>query len=208
MSQPMLQPAVQAARYLTLAWPGLPWLWLRGSAAGLVLAAAFAVVLDAAIVTTFLWSELVEVQVTIGLWTAAAAIWIVATISAVAAFPSALASGRDAMVDAMFVAARDAYLARDWLTAESKPRAALELSPTDGEAQLLLATLLRRVGRLDEARGALQKLARSDSGGPWRSAITRELDLLARRSERSSDEVSSADSVSGTAGGTGLVRAA
>lgn len=208
MSQPMLQPAVQAARYLTLAWPGLPWLWLRGSAAGLVLAAAFAVVLDAAIVTTFLWSELVEVQVTIGLWTAAAAIWIVATISAVAAFPSALASGRDAMVDAMFVAARDAYLARDWLTAESKLRAALELSPTDGEAQLLLATLLRRVGRLDEARGALQKLARSDSGGPWRSAITRELDLLARRSERSSDEVSSADSVSGTAGGTGLVRAA
>jgi len=208
MSQPMLQPAVQAARYLTLAWPGLPWLWLRGSAAGLVLAAAFAVVLDAAIVTTFLWSELVEVQVTIGLWTAAAAIWIVATISAVAAFPSALASGRDAMVDAMFVAARDAYLARDWLTAESKLRAALELSPTDGEAQLLLATLLRRVGRLDEARGALQKLARSDSGGPWRSAITRELDFLARRSERSSDEVSSADSVSGTAGGTGLVRAA
>lgn len=208
MPQTTLQPAVQAARYLTLAWPGLPWLWLRGSVAGLVLATAFAVVLDAAIVTTFLWSELVEVQVTIGLWTAAASIWIVATISAVAAFPTALASGRDAMADAMFVAARDAYLARDWLTAESKLRAALELSPTDGEAQLLLATLLRRVGRLDEARGALQKLARSDSGGPWRSAIARELDLLARRSERSSGEASQADSGSGSSGGTGLARAA
>lgn len=208
MPQPTRTPAVQAARYLTLAWPGLPWLWLRGSAAGFVLAAAFAIVLDAAIVTTFLWSELVEVQVSIGLWTAAAAIWIVTTISAVAAFPTALASGRDAMADAMFVAARDAYLARDWLTAESKLRAALELSPTDGEAQLLLATLLRRVDRLDEARDALQKLARSDSGGPWRSAIARELDLLARRSERSSGEVSPADARPASVGGTGLARAA
>ena len=73
---------VHAARYLTLAWPGLPWLWLRGSAAGLVLAIAFAVVLDAAVLTTFIWSEIVELRVAVGLWTAAAAIWIVATVSA------------------------------------------------------------------------------------------------------------------------------
>ena len=33
-------------RYLTLVWPGLPWLWLRGSRTGLVLALAFAVAVD------------------------------------------------------------------------------------------------------------------------------------------------------------------
>jgi len=51
----------------------------------------------------------------------------------------------------------------------------LVVRPTDGEAQLLLGTLLRRVGRLPEARTALEKLARSDAGAPWRSAISREL---------------------------------
>ncbi len=198
---------VHAARYLTLAWPGLPWLWLRGSAAGLVLAVAFAVVLDAAILTTFLWSEIVELRVAVGLWTAAAAIWIVATVSAVSAFPPALPSGRDATVDAMFIAARDAYLSRDWLSAESKLRAALELAPTDGEAQLLLATLLRRVGRLDEAREALGKLSRSDAGAPWRSAIARELDLLGRRTERSSADGSGRSPGAGS-DGTTLARAA
>lgn len=198
---------VHAARYLTLAWPGLPWLWLRGSAAGLVLAIAFAVVIDAAILTTFLWTELVDLQVAVGLWTAAAAIWIVATVSAVSAFPPALPSGRDATVDAMFIAARDAYLSRDWLSAESKLRAALELAPTDGEVQLLLATLLRRVGRLDEAREAIQKLSQSDAGAPWRSAIVRELDLLGRRTERSTADGSGVSAGAGS-GGTTLARAA
>lgn len=198
---------VHAARYLTLAWPGLPWLWLRGSAAAVVLAIAFAVVIDAAILTTFIWTELVDLQVAVGLWTAAAAIWIVATVSAVSAFPPALPTGRDATVDAMFIAARDAYLSRDWLSAESKLRAALELAPTDGEVQLLLATLLRRVGRLDEAREAIQKLSRSDAGAPWRSAIVRELDLLGRRTERSSADGSGVASGAGS-GGTTLARAA
>lgn len=198
---------IHAARYLTLAWPGLPWLWLRGSGAGLVLAIAFAVVFDAALVTTFIWSELVELQVAVALWTATAALWIVATVSAVSSFPPALPMGRDATVDSMFIAARDAYLSRDWLSAESKLRAALELAPTDGEAQLLLATLLRRVGRLDEARHALEKLARSDTGGPWRSAIVRELDLLDRRTERSSDDGFEAAPRAGS-GGTTLARAA
>jgi cytochrome c-type biogenesis protein CcmH/NrfG len=85
--------------------------------------------------------------------------------------------------------ARDAYLARDWLVAEKKLRAALSLAPTDGEAQLLLATLLRRVGREDEARGALEKLSRSDSGVPWRTEIARERVFL--------DHSSRADAASG-----------
>ena len=46
---------MESARYLTLVWPGLPWLWLRGSFAGLVLAIAFAVTVDVAILTTFIW---------------------------------------------------------------------------------------------------------------------------------------------------------
>lgn len=170
---------MRAARYLTLVWPGLPWLWLRGSLMGLVLALAFAVILDAAIVTTWIWCELVELPAAIGIWTAAAAILVVGTVSAVQAFPPPIRLGRDAATDALFVAARDAYLARDWTGAEAGLRTLLVRSPTDGEAQLLLGTLLRRVGRVTEARAALEHLSRADSGAPWRSAIERELARLA-----------------------------
>lgn len=167
-------------RSLTLLWPGLPWAWLRGSWAGLVLAIAFAVCLDMAVVTTWIWTEFVDLRVTVGVWTAAAVIWLVATLSAVSAFPPSLTSRRDAATERLFIDARDAYLARDWLTAETKLQTLLALTPTDGEAQLLFGTLLRRAGRLTEAKTALEKLARSDAGGPWRHAIARELQCLSR----------------------------
>jgi len=165
-------------RSITLLWPGLPWLWLRGSRAGLALALAFALAVDVAVFATWIWTELLDVGLLLALWTAIAAIWLAATASAFAAFPRPVPRGRDAATDALFVRARDAYLNRDWLTAETQLRTLLDLSPTDGEAQLLLATLLRRVGRREEARTALEQLSRSDSGGPWLSDIARELDRV------------------------------
>ena len=166
------------ARYLTLIWPGMPWLWLRGSLAGLVLALAFAVALDVAVFTTWIWSELVDFQLTLALWTATAAVWLIGTASAFTAFPPSIPRERGAAIDELFLTARDAYLARDWLAAETKLRTLLKLSPTDGEAQLLLGTLLRRAGRVDEAAAALEALSRSDAGAPWMVAINRELERI------------------------------
>lgn len=163
------------ARSLTLVWPGLPWLWLRGSLAGLALALAFAVAVDVAVFTTFIWTELVDTRTSLALWTATAAVWLVATASAVTGFPPPLPRGRDAATEAVFVKARDAYLGRDWLTAETRLRALLDMAPLDGEAQLLLGTLLRRVGRLDEAEEAVLKLSRSDAGAAWLAEIAGEL---------------------------------
>lgn len=179
---------MHSLRYLTLVWPGLPWLWLRGSPSGLVLALAFAVSLDVALVVTFIWPGLVELPLTLGLWTAVAAVWMVSAVSATAAFPPPIPKPRAAEVDALFARARDAYLARDWVHTESRLRELLDLSPTDGEAQLLLGTLLRRVGRGREARQALEKLARSDSGAPWRGTIAQELARLATAEEGKPDD--------------------
>jgi hypothetical protein len=170
---------MRVLRPLTLVWPGLPWLWLRGSVAGLVLALAFAVALDMAIIATWVWTEFLELPIVIGLWAGVATVWGIATASAATTFPASLQSGPDAAADALFTAARDAYLARDWLAAETKLQSLLVVRPTDGEAQLLLGTLLRRVGRLREARAALEALSRSDAGAPWRPAIARELGRVA-----------------------------
>jgi hypothetical protein len=183
---------MRVLRPLTLVWPGLPWLWLRGSVSGLVLALAFAVALDMAIMATWVWTEFLELPIVIGLWAGVGAVWVIATASAATTFPAPLQTGPDAAADALFTAARDAYLARDWLAAETKLRSLLVVRPTDGEAQLLLGTLLRRVGRLKEARAALEALSRSDAGAAWRSAIVRELDRLAGAGAAEAD--TSADS--------------
>lgn len=169
---------MHSLRYVTLIWPGLPWLWLRGSLSGLVLAVAFAAAVDMAILSTFIWPRLVELHLTLGLWTAVAVLWLVSFVSAAAAFPPSIAAPRAGEADALFLKARDAYLARDWVQAEARLRDVLSVAPTDGEAQLLHATLLRRTGRPSEARTALEKLARSDSGAPWRREIAAELRRL------------------------------
>ncbi len=187
-------------RRSTLLWPGLPWLWLRGSRAGLLVAVAFAIVLDTALVSTWVWTDLVDLEVAVGLWASAGAIWLLGTISAVSAFPPPLMLAQDAATEEMFVEARDAYLARDWLAAETKLLALLALRPLDGEAQLLLASLLRRVGRTGEAAKALAKLARSDSGLRWQSAIVRERTLLERAATDAKGDDGQTDTAGDTAG--------
>ena len=176
-------------RSLTLIWPGLPWAWLRGSWAGLILATAFAICLNLCIITAWIWTSFIDLEMSFGIWTVTAIIWIVSTVSAVSSFPQPLVSYRDEVTDNLFIDARDAYLAGDWLKAETKIQTILTLSPTDGEAQLLFATLQRRVGRFKEAKKSLEKLARSDSGQPWQHAIQHELSLINRDFHENSDEI-------------------
>ncbi len=176
-------------RSLTLIWPGLPWAWLRGSWAGLILATAFAICLNLCIITAWIWTSFINLEMTFGIWTATAIIWIVSTVSAMSTFPQPLISSRDEVTDQLFVDARDAYLAADWLQAETKLQTILTLSPTDGEAQLLFGTLLRRVGRFVEAKKSLEKLERSDSGKPWEHAIRHELSLIKRDLQENAEEI-------------------
>ena len=187
-------------RSLTLIWPGLPWAWLRGSWAGLILATAFGICLNLCIITAWIWTSFIDLEMTFGIWAATAIIWIVSTVSAVSSFPQPLVSYRDEVTDNLFIDARDAYLAGDWLRAETKLQTILTLSPTDGEAQLLFGTLLRRVGRFEEAKKSLEKLARSDSGQPWQLAIRHELSLIKRDFQENSEEIEQNAGIDSNAG--------
>lgn len=187
-------------RSLTLIWPGLPWAWLRGSWAGLILATAFGICLNLCIITAWIWTSFIDLEMTFGIWAATAIIWIVSTVSAVSSFPQPLVSYRDEVTDNLFIDARDAYLAGDWLRAETKLQTILTLSPTDGEAQLLFGTLLRRVGRFEEAKKSLEKLARSDNGQPWQHAIRHELSLIKRDFQENSEEIEQNAGIDSNAG--------
>ena len=53
-------------RSLTLIWPGLPWAWLRGSYTGLILATAFAICLSLCIITAWIWTSFIDIEITFG----------------------------------------------------------------------------------------------------------------------------------------------
>ena len=69
------------------------------------------------------------------------------------------------------------------MEAEARLRRLFRRHPRDVEALLLLATLKRRRGRLDEARQLLQQLARRDAAAQWHVEIRRERELLRRKLE-------------------------
>jgi hypothetical protein len=54
----------------------------------------------------------------------------------------------------------------------------------DLEARLMLATLLRHSGRVDEAKRQLDTLARFEGAGKWELEIQRERDLLSNTKQQ------------------------
>src|SRR5688500_16065858 len=59
---------------LWLLWPGLAPLWLRGSGRGLAIAAAFGVLLNFALISTFVWPLLLSQS--LAPWAVPAAAWV------------------------------------------------------------------------------------------------------------------------------------
>ena len=67
----------------------------------------------------------------------------------------------------------------DYYQAEHVLEGLLRRNLRDVDARLMLATLLRHTGRLDEAAGQLDTLARFEGAGKWELEMRRERELLA-----------------------------
>jgi cytochrome c-type biogenesis protein CcmH/NrfG len=67
----------------------------------------------------------------------------------------------------------------DYYQAEHVLEELLRRNLRDVDARLMLATLLRHTGRLDEAAGQLDTLVRLEGASKWQWEIEQERDLLA-----------------------------
>jgi hypothetical protein len=168
-------------------WPGLPQMWLHGSWSGLGVALGAAVLLDALLAVSFGWTELIGSGVRSILWPISAAAWIAAVVwsrrecrrQAVVASPE---REEDSFADAL-----DHYLKGDNYQTEQILEGLLRRNVRDLDARLMLATLLRRAKRLDEATQHLDMLARFEGAEKWEQEIQAERDLLAEaRTEKAS----------------------
>jgi hypothetical protein len=137
---------------------------------GLALAAAG--LLDMILVVTFGWSELFSPGVRNALWVALGMVWLGGLVF----FPGAAASpsrGKDSFPEAI-----DHYLQGNWFQAERVLSARLRQDAGDLDARLMLATLLRRTGRWEEAQREVDVLERCEGAWKWGPEIHRERQLL------------------------------
>ena len=66
-------------QHLLCGWPGLPQLWLRGSYPALVFAIGFSIILNLALVSTFIWPSLFGDIVPAIAWPVIFLVWLVTT---------------------------------------------------------------------------------------------------------------------------------
>lgn len=161
-------------QWSTCLWPGLAPLWLRGQWSALALAAGFSLLLNAALSISLVWTELVSPTARAAIWLAVAVIW---TTSLVVSARWLAQERRRAQLDRasdLLPRIQGEYLQGHWIEAEAGLLELLTDRPRDAEARLLLATLYRHTGRVDEAARELGHLERLDTALQWQWEIARE----------------------------------
>lgn len=181
-------------------WPGLYQLWLAGSWAGLVLAAGFALLLNTVLLASFVWVELLGVRdLRLG-WLAVGLLWsgsLLFSLGAAARGPRPVSR----TVEGLFRKALNEYLLGNWFEVESTLAGLLRQAPRDVEGRLLLATMLRRTGRHDEALAHLSQLERLNNAAPWSREIAVERDRIAQPANNDEANTDNGDDSGGVSAG-------
>jgi len=165
-------------------WPGLPQLARDGNWTALAVAIAAAVLLNALLLSTCVWTELVAPAPRIICWAFLAAAWVGA-IGYWTWNDRKQSSARAITGGKAFEEALKEYLKGNWFEAEQKLNLQLRCDEHDIEARLLMATLLRHTKRFGEATYQLNILAGLDGAQRWALEIHREGELLLDARKRS-----------------------
>jgi len=179
-------------------WPGLPHVWKRAAWSGLAVAVGFAVLLNLALVSTLVWTEL-ELPATGSrnyVWLAVVIIWVGSAVFSFAWGRRQPDTDVASTEDASFGEALDRYLQQNWYEAERSLGDLLRRNPRDLDARLMLAAVLRHTGRLCEAAGQLDRLSRIEGSRKWELEIVQERRWLAEAVRQADEEEAGSDNLS------------
>lgn len=171
---------MRTAPWILCLWPGLPRLWLRGDWSGLFAAAAFALVLNATLLSSLVWPEWLPTVWSRASWPVTLAIWAVSAVWAFRRLPAMLERTDDPAATDLFEQAQSEYLQGDWYRAETLLGRLTRQNAEDVDARLALATLYRRTRRFGEAREELGRIGRLERAAKWEEEIRREWKHLER----------------------------
>lgn len=170
--------------WATYLWPGLPQLWIRGSWSALGVAVGAAALLNLALLASLVWSELIGPESRTALWAALGVVWGGAAVVSVVRSSGLRAREQTEVAPDAFGEALEHYLRGDWFQAERTLSNLLRNNTRDLDARLMMVTLLRHTGRLDEASRQLDTLMRLEGVGKWEWEIRRERELLVEAGKR------------------------
>jgi hypothetical protein len=177
---------MQSSSLFACFWPGLPQLWWRGDWRALMLAVLFAIALNFGLMATFVWPEMVSPPIRLSGWIGVLVFWAVAGWIGLRETSRLRNPSSEPQQQGLFVQAQAEYLKGHWLEAETMLRRMIEIDERDVDARLMLASLLRHSGRIDESQIELDGLELSEAGRKWALEIARERKLgLAVLTERS-----------------------
>jgi thioredoxin-like negative regulator of GroEL len=111
-------------------------------------------------------------------WTVIAIAWATSVWREYHRLPM-VGSEQDTAVESLLARAQQEYLTGDWFETETLLQQILKDDQDDVDARLMLATLYRHTGRLEEADVCLGQLERMEQAGKWSLEISRERNLLA-----------------------------
>ena len=165
-------------------WPGLTGLWYRGQMSSLLVAVGFSILLNLALVSSFLWPWSLGETFPLVAWPMIFLVWGTSAwiayhrLTDVMAVPTSEKVADPERPDTLFIQAQREYLGGHWAEAESLLQMRIDRAPRDVEARLLLVTLLRHTRRLDESRTQLTEMMRYDEALEWEFEIDRERQLV------------------------------
>jgi hypothetical protein len=175
-------------RFLCSLWPGSLSAWRHGDLRSLVIAIFFGLLLSFGWTATVIWP----------MWWSAyriAILWSIAGLGAAVSVIHSAVSGllgpplhRSSCPDATLIRAQSLYLQADYFEAEQAIAPYCQAGALDAEAALLMASILRRTGRLSHAIALLDEVALRDCGLPWLEEIDREKRLSRQQKVRSKAE--------------------
>jgi hypothetical protein len=153
-------------------------LWWRGDWRGLLTAIGFAAALNLGLVTSFLWPQSLPSSVVGGGWVAILVLWLASAWQGRRYLPEVCGTVGNRENEDLFIRAQGEYLKGHWYEAETLCRQLLQKSEMDVETRLMLATLCRRTGRMEDADRELAKLEQMDGAEKWALETARERRLL------------------------------
>ncbi len=174
-------------------WPGLAGLWLRGHWSSLFVAVGFSLLLNLALVSSFVWPGILGPEAGFLIWPTVIGCWLIfgwVSWQYIDQFEIAEETPKSSgsSDDTLFNQAQTEYLKGEFTQAELLLAQRLQAESRDAEARLLLASLYRRTDRFEKALGQLDKLQRLDSGIRWQFEMKRERALVEQEIDRLESE--------------------
>lgn len=164
--------------WLLYLWPGAVPLILEPTWGTFLVAAGFAGLFHLCLVGTFVWPEIWPSPIIGGAWLLLAASWGFSVYWAVLCDRRRHPVAAPPPGEDLYPVALQAYLRGEWSRTEHFLGQLLRRHPRDADALLLLVSLWRRTGRLDEAGRVLRELEKLDAARRWYTEIQREKQLL------------------------------